>query len=68
MVLFVKLLRSFAYLLGVTGSLIVLNARDSFWHTMGWIIVCAMVPLFVTVQVLSAVHNARNRPWRHRRR
>ena len=68
MVMFIRLLRSVAYMLGVSGALIVLNTHDPFWHKAGWVIVCAMVPLFIAVNVMTSLHNAKAQPLRRRRR
>lgn len=67
MFMFIRLLRAFAYLLGVAGALIVLNIRDPFWHKVGWVLIFVMVPVFVTVQVLTVVQSSKAKHSRRRR-
>lgn len=67
MVLLIRLLRPVAYLIGIAGALLVLNAQDPRLKNAGWILVAAMVPVFVAVTVLSSIALARQKA-RHRRR
>jgi hypothetical protein len=67
MVLLIKILRPVAYLLGIAGILLVLNASDAETKKIGWGLVIAMVPFFIAVNVMTAVRIAKQKHT-HRRR
>lgn len=68
MILLIKILRPLAYLLGIAGILLVLNASDATTKKIGWGLVIAMVPFFIAVNVLTAVQVAKQKHSHRRRR
>lgn len=68
MILLIRILRPVAYLLGIAGVLLVLNAGDAAMKKLGWGLVLAMVPVFVTVGGLTMWVNAKQKHSHRRRR
>ena len=67
MILFIRLLRPIAYLLGISGALVLVNAHDDATKKIGWGLIIAMIPFFIAVNVLTTMQAARQK-YRHRRR
>lgn len=68
MVLLIRLLRPIAYLFGIAGALLVVNATDDATKRIGWALVIGMIPFFVAVTIMTSVLTARQKKaWRRRR-
>ncbi len=67
MILLIRLLRPVAYLFGIAGALLVVNTHDVATKQIGWALIIAMVPVFITVSVLTSVQLARQKKIQRRR-